>query len=91
MAMKQFCITLEPKLVKEVDECVKSGGLHSSRNDFVRDAVRGKVMEMRRTQMRKAAKALGRKMLKRGWNGELLTREDKIRIANEFLKEKGIK
>ncbi len=86
MAMKQYCITLEPELVKEVDKAVKEGGLHSSRNDFVRDAVRGKVMEMQRARMRKAAKALGQRMLKRGWNGELLTREDKIRIADEFLK-----
>jgi len=90
MAMKQFCITLEPKLVKEVDRLVKSEGLHSSRNDFVRDAVREKLMVWRREQLRKDLKKLAEKAKARGWDGHMPTREERARIADEFLKEKGI-
>ena len=90
MAMKQYCITLEPKLVKEVDECVKSEGLHSSRNDFVRDAVREKVMAMRHKKLSAHVRAMAKKALARGWNGKLLTRRERIKIANEHLREKGL-
>jgi Arc/MetJ-type ribon-helix-helix transcriptional regulator len=87
--MKQFSITIEPGLIKEVDHLIKSEQLHNSRNDFIRDAIRSKIMEFRRAEFRKDVRKIRDTALARGWNGELLTREDKERIANDFLKEKG--
>ncbi|HIH16148.1 MAG TPA: hypothetical protein HA252_01955 [Candidatus Diapherotrites archaeon] len=90
MAMKQYCITLEPKLVKEVDACVKSEGLHSSRNDFVRDAVREKVLAVRRERMRRDFQKLAEKARARGFTGRFPTREERAQLADELLREKGL-
>ena len=37
---------VEPGLVKRIDKIVRELGLYSSRNDFVRDALRSKVFEL---------------------------------------------
>lgn len=46
--MKQYAFTVDENLIRLVDEIVKETGLYHSRNDFVRDALRSKVLEFRR-------------------------------------------
>lgn len=87
--MKQFVMNVEPVLVKEVDKIVRQEKLYSSRNDFVRDAIRSKVLEYRRLKIRKVLKEVAKKALERGWNGEMPTRKERDNWAKEFLKEKG--
>jgi len=88
--LKQFVMNVEPKLIKEVDKIIKAQKLYSSRNEFVRDAIRSKVSECKWASVRKQLKAIGENALKKGWNGELPTREERAKIADEYLKERGL-
>jgi len=83
-------MNVEPKLVKEVDKIVKGQKLYSSRNEFVRDAIRSKVSEYRWANVRKQLKSIGENALKKGWNGELPSRHERAKIADEYLKERGL-
>ena len=38
--LKQYVMNVEQALIKKVDLLVKQLGEHSSRNDFIRDAIR---------------------------------------------------
>ncbi|MBI5884675.1 hypothetical protein HZB89_01105 [archaeon] len=87
--MKQFVMNVEPLLVREVDKIVKSEKLYSSRNDFVRDAIRSKVLEYRKLKIRRVLKEVAKKAVERGWNGELPTKEQRDEWAKEALKKDG--
>jgi Arc/MetJ-type ribon-helix-helix transcriptional regulator len=82
----------EPALIKEVDDVIKKEQIYSSRNDFIRDAIR-KLLEERKKSLfiRSTFKEIGEKAKKTGWNAKLPTREARIRIADEYLKESGLK
>lgn len=87
--MKQYALTIDPKLMKKVDEIVKKEGLYHSRNDFVRDALRAKVLALEwRLNFRADVKKMRETALARGWNGKMPTKEERNKIAIEFLKEK---
>lgn len=87
--MKQITVMLEPDLIKSIDDVVKNEGLYHSRNDFIRDAARQKIIEFRKMSLRKAATEMNRIAKSRGWDGTLLTKEEREKIAVEFAKEKG--
>ena len=87
--LKQYVMNVEPALIKKVDLLVKQLGEHSSRNDFIRDAIRSKIAEFERAQIRKDLKKLAQLGLKRGWNGEMPTQEQRDKIAKEALREDG--
>ena len=91
MVMQQYVMNAEPSLIKEVDAIIKEEKRYSSRNEFIRDAIRKLVIEYNRANIRKISKRMGEEALRRGWNGELLTREEKIKAADEYLKENGLK
>jgi len=86
--MRQFVMNVEPRLIKQVDRLVKEEG-YPSRNEFVRDAIRSRVEELERLKIRKALKKLAKKAVKSGWDGSLLTQEEREKIFQEFIKEKG--
>jgi len=81
-------MNVEPELVGLVDEIVKNEGIYSSRNDFIRDAIRTRVLELKRLQLRKKAKEIGKACLKKGWNGQLASKKQREKAALEFLKGK---
>ncbi|MFH1751575.1 MAG: ribbon-helix-helix domain-containing protein [archaeon] len=87
--MKQYVMNVEPELIKSVDLLVGKEGLYSSRNEFVRDAIRSKVLEYRKLKVRKLLKQAGEKALKNGWNGEMPTKEERDRVAKEIIREQG--
>ena len=45
--MKCYSLVIEPRLVKEIDALVKKHGLYSSRSDFIRDAIRQRLIEIK--------------------------------------------
>jgi Arc/MetJ-type ribon-helix-helix transcriptional regulator len=47
--MKQYNLVIDERLIKEVDKLIKEKGLYSSRSDFIRDAIRARLIELRRT------------------------------------------
>jgi len=48
-AMKCYSLVIDPKLVKQIDRLVKEHGLFSSRSDFIRDAIRARLIEVRKS------------------------------------------
>ncbi|MBS3063677.1 MAG: ribbon-helix-helix protein, CopG family [Candidatus Diapherotrites archaeon] len=88
--MKQYVTNVEPALIKEVDKIVKKKQHYSSRNEFIRDAIRSKVKEPRAMKLREALRKIRETALKRGWNGEMPTKAEREKILQEFLKEKGL-
>ena len=86
---QQFVMNVEPKLIEEIDAIIEKESLYGSRNEFVREALREKVMEFRRLRARKVLKEIGKKAMEKGWNGEMLSKEERNKLADEFLKEKG--
>ena len=75
--MKCYSLVIEPKLVKEIDKLVKEHGLFSSRSDFIRDAIRARLFEVKKTMLGKQAKE--------EVSGKELAREEKI--VDEAMEE----
>ena len=51
--MKHYSLVIDPKLVKEIDKLIKEHGLFSSRSDFIRDAIRARLIEVRQSLLGK--------------------------------------
>ena len=82
-------MNVEPTLIQEVDKIIKKEKHYSSRNEFIRDAIRSKVKENWSQQLRADLRKLRETMLKRGWNGEMPTKAQREKIFKEYMKEKG--
>ena len=54
--MKHYSLVIDPKLVKEIDRLIKEHGLFSSRSDFIRDAIRARLIEVKKTVLGKEVK-----------------------------------
>ncbi len=87
--MQQYVMNVEPSLIREVDGIIRKEKLYSSRNEFIRDAIRSKVMDFRVLKMRRLAKEIRENAIKKGWNGKMPTQKERDRIAEDFFKEKG--
>ncbi len=46
--MKHYSLVIEEKLVKEIDRLIKNHGMFSSRSDFIRDAIRARLLELKK-------------------------------------------
>ena len=51
--MKHYSLVIDPKLVKQIDKLVKEHGLFSSRSDFIRDSIRARLIEVRKSLLNK--------------------------------------
>ena len=60
--MKHYSLVIEPRLVAEIDSLIKKHGLYSSRSDFIRDAIRQRLIEIKQLVGEKAV--LKKKALK---------------------------
>ena len=76
MIMKHYSLVIDPKLVKEIDKLVKDHGIFSSRSDFIRDAIRARLIEIRKNLLNKAVEKPGE---------EELEKEEKV--VEEAMKE----
>ncbi len=47
--MKHYSLVIDPKLVRQIDKLIKEHGLFSSRSDFIRDAIRARLIEVKKT------------------------------------------
>ncbi|MBN2127688.1 MAG: hypothetical protein JW703_04875 [Candidatus Diapherotrites archaeon] len=83
----------DKKYIKLIDSVINESKMYSSRSEFLKSAVREKVEKQQdlnwRIKFKQDVKKMAETAVKRGWNGELLTREEKAKIADEFLKKKG--
>jgi len=88
--MKSIVVRMEPRLVNEVDQLVHDEGLYRSRNAFVRDAVRARLVEIRAALIREKAKPAMEKLKQRGYKPREMTREERDAALDEYLKSKGV-
>ncbi len=88
--MKSILVRVEPRLVDEIDQLVHDEGLYRSRNAFLRDAVRSRLIEVRATLIREKTKPIIEKLRERGYKPRMVTREDREAALNEYLKSKGV-
>ena len=63
--MKHYSLVIDPKLVKEIDKLVKDHGIFSSRSDFIRDAIRARLIEVRKNLLSKAVENPDKEELKK--------------------------
>ena len=54
--MKHYSLVMDPKLVRKIDKLIEEHGLFSSRSDFIRDAVRSRLIEVRKSILLKESK-----------------------------------
>ena len=92
--MPTLSVLVDKNFVKTIDALLAKNSMYGSRSEFIKDAVREKTNELLETQknlagIRRATKILARKAVKAGYKGEPLTKEDRIKAANEMLKEHG--
>ena len=88
-------VEVDDKLVKTIDEVVAKSGRFSSRSEFLKDSIRrnlekqAEVEENMKSFMNTVVQ-LRKKASARGYDGSLLTREEKVKIADDHFNEKGI-
>ena len=77
--MKCYSLVIDPKLVKQIDRLIKEHGIFSSRSDFIRDAIRQRLIEVKKTLLAKGVEEEGLK------DEEELDREQEI--VDEAMEE----
>ncbi len=87
----QFPVKVEKGLVKSIDLIVKLNPEFSSRSDYVRKRLLKSVEEDKRRLLDETALEIKGLLVERGVKPGLLTKKKKRRIAEEFLKKKGLK
>jgi len=92
MAMATF--EIEDKFMKEIDAIIKRTGKYKTRSEFFKDSVRSKYKEIDEQEWRKRFREETDKMSKlaysRGYKGGFPTREERAKIADEYLKKHNI-
>jgi len=86
---------VEDKLAETIDAFVSKSGNYSSRSEFLKDSVRlnlkrqAEAEENMKKFMEGIAK-LRKKAYANGYDGHMPTREERAKIADEWLKENNI-
>ena len=88
--MVQLPVRIEKELIKSIDRIVKMNPKYRSRSEFIRIKLHEDIEEEDRKLIDNLALEIKEKLIKRGVTPKLLTHADKKRIADEFLKEKGL-
>ena len=89
-------VEVDDKYAKAIDSVIAKSRMYSSRSEFLKDAIRKNLAETAELdeglrKIREGAIELGRLARSRGWDGSLLTREEKEAVFRKYIKEKGIK
>jgi len=88
--MESSIVKIKPGLCKEIDNLIKKEDITDSVEDFVNSAVRNYLIEYRAKKIRRRTKPLISKLKKREYVPKPITRKEKIKTAENYLKEKGL-
>ena len=93
--VKMLTVQVEDAFAKDIDRIV-SMGTFSSRSEFIKDSIRASIDKQRereewRESFDKSIKKIRKNALAKGWNGKLPTKEERAKIADEWLEERGMK
>ncbi|MDD5148156.1 MAG: ribbon-helix-helix domain-containing protein [Candidatus ainarchaeum sp.] len=89
-------VEIHENYAKAIDELIKKSGMYSSRSEFLKDAIRKNYEELIKfdkglSEIHELGKKIGADARAKGYNGGLLTKEERTKIALEYAKERGIK
>jgi Arc/MetJ-type ribon-helix-helix transcriptional regulator len=93
--VKMISFQVEDVLAKDIER-ILSLGVFSSKSEFIKDAIRKSIEKQKETDkwrndFDKSIKKIRENALAKGWNGKLPTREERAKIADEWLEERGMK
>lgn len=94
--MGTLSVVVNDGYIKMIDTAIKKSELYSSRSEFIKDAIRDKfesllLIDEDLKKIRSATRALALKAKSKGWDGHMPTREERAKIADEYLKQVRIK
>jgi metal-responsive CopG/Arc/MetJ family transcriptional regulator len=91
--MVQLPLRIEKSVIDTIDGIVKTNPAYKSRSDYIRKTLQKYVErdQKMKKMLDQTAKEIAMIIVKRGANPGLMTHEEKVKIADEFLKEKGLK
>ncbi len=86
---------VEETFLRAVDAFIVSSGKYSSRSEFLKDSARRNMewqleVDANMKKFLKGIKKLRKQAYANGYDGHMPTREERAKIADEYLKEKGI-
>ena len=90
--MKMLSVEVGKNYAKAIDKAIAATGLYSSRSEFLKDSIRKNLVDTIELggsleKFRAGAKKLGAKARQKGYAGGLLSKEEKEKIALEFIKK----
>ena len=88
--MVHLPLRIEQSVIDSIDEIVRQNSAYKSRSDYIRKTLQKYIEKDRKMKemLDQTAKEIAAIIVKRGAKPGLMTREEKIKIADEFLKEK---
>lgn len=92
--MRTLTTAVKDGYIELLDEAIKNSRMYTSRSEFLKDAVREKLEKLIKfneetADIRAGARKLAALAKARGWDGSMITREEKEKAAQELLKKKG--
>jgi len=89
-------VAVEDSLVEKIDSVVKVSGLYSSRSEFLKDSIRlnlarASLLDSELAVFREKTAALRKLVRSRVGEPRFPTREEKTKIAREWLKENNVR
>ena len=89
-------VAIDERFVKVIDELISKSGMYSSRSEFLKDSIRKNFDELLKTdedlrKIHEGLQKLKKLAYERGYDGRMPTREEREKIAREFVKENNIK
>ncbi|MCX6803514.1 MAG: ribbon-helix-helix domain-containing protein [Candidatus Diapherotrites archaeon] len=92
--MTMISVDLKEPFLKDLNAFIKKSGQYTSRSEFIKEAIRKNMQEAEskewRKRFHKAVEEMREKAYANGFDGKLLTREERARIADKFIKENNI-
>jgi Arc/MetJ-type ribon-helix-helix transcriptional regulator len=88
-------VGVEDKFASIIDEFISKSGRYSSRSEFLKDSIRKNLDEQMKSEewrrkFMESVLELRKKAYANGYDGSLLTREERAKIADEYFAKKGI-
>lgn len=94
IVMGTLTAVVKDEYIKMIDIAIKKSGLYCSRSEFIKDAIRDKfesllLIDDDLKRIRNSTRTLALKARSSGWNGKMPTREERVKIADAYLKKNG--
>ncbi len=91
---KMLTVAVHADFARTLDDLIKQSRMYSSRSEFLKDAIRNNIDKLYAhneslRSIHEGFRELAAVARKRGYKGGLLSRAERARIADEYMKENG--